>query len=209
MLTRPRLFIFCLAVSAPTVAAVADQGVYPLKNQSQEQQKQDEARCVVWAKQQSGFDPAKPWLAPQVPPPPSSGEDHVRFRSASTRGAATQGDLGNAAVASAIVSTSSQPAQGEVTSAMARRKTEEAQASRNATVPTARVADATTAVIPSQDVGKAVAERAVTGATNRHDPNPKIIVEHREAVPPQQVAGQALFEKARTECLEARGYSVR
>jgi len=207
--TQSRFVILCLAVSAPTVAAVADQGVYPLKNQSQEQQKQDEARCFVWAKEQSGFDPARPWLATQVSTPPSSGDDRVRFRSASARGAATQGDIGNAAVASAIISTSDRPAQGDVTSAIASRKTEAARADRSGRVSTPLAASAAPAATTGQDVGTVVAEEAAAGAKVQRDPNPKVIVEHREAATPQQTAGQALFEKARSECLEARGYSVR
>lgn len=46
--------------------------VFPEKGQSPEQQEQDDFTCYKWAKQQTGYDPEHPDLAP-APPPPSGG----------------------------------------------------------------------------------------------------------------------------------------
>ena len=52
---------------------------YPLHNQSAEQQDRDRYECYLWARQQTGFDPSAPQLAPHqrlevIPePPPGQG----------------------------------------------------------------------------------------------------------------------------------------
>lgn len=55
-------------------AAVAQQYVYPSKNQSPETQRSDEAACHTWAVQQTGFDPGKATAAaPEASSGPSRG----------------------------------------------------------------------------------------------------------------------------------------
>jgi len=52
---------------------------YPLKDQSAKQQDKDRYQCYLWAKQQTGFDPSSPQLAPhqrlQVVPDPEAGSN--------------------------------------------------------------------------------------------------------------------------------------
>ena len=52
-----------LALAAGPVAA--QQFVYPAKGQSKAQQTEDEGNCLVWAKQQSGFDPTHAYTGGQ------------------------------------------------------------------------------------------------------------------------------------------------
>jgi opacity protein-like surface antigen len=47
-----------LAQTAPASAAPGDPAITPVKGQSQDQLARDRYECYVWAKQQSGFDPA-------------------------------------------------------------------------------------------------------------------------------------------------------
>ena len=50
----------------PAVAAPSPQVFfYPQRGQSTEQQDRDRYECYVWAKQQTGFDPSNPSVAPQ------------------------------------------------------------------------------------------------------------------------------------------------
>jgi hypothetical protein len=62
---------------------------YPAKGQNAAQQSKDDGECYVWAKQNTGVDPAAP-AAPPPPPPPPQGE---RLRGAA-RGAAAGAVLG-------------------------------------------------------------------------------------------------------------------
>jgi hypothetical protein len=55
---------------------------YPAKDQSAEQQAQDDAQCLAWAKQDTGIDPA----AVAATPPPPTGPQGERLRGAA-RGA--------------------------------------------------------------------------------------------------------------------------
>ncbi len=54
---------------------------YPLRGQSVEQQDRDRFECYLWAKDQTGFDPSYPYLAPHqrtyVVPDPEPGRDLV------------------------------------------------------------------------------------------------------------------------------------
>lgn len=67
-------------LSAAVVAALisvpvfAQQMIYPAKGQSAKQQQKDEAACYIWAKEQTGYDPAQAtqYVAPPPPPPPPS-----------------------------------------------------------------------------------------------------------------------------------------
>ena len=68
---------------------------YPAKGQNQAQQSKDDGECYVWAKQNTGIDPAAP--PPAAPPPPPQGE---RARGA-LRGAAAGAIIGEASGGSA------------------------------------------------------------------------------------------------------------
>jgi hypothetical protein len=87
---------------AMAVCAHAQQPiVYPAKGQSSAQQQRDEGECGVWAKDNTGVDPAV--LATQPPPPAETGPGGQRVRGAA-RGAlagtaigAIAGDTGKGA----------------------------------------------------------------------------------------------------------------
>lgn len=63
--SRCALTIAIALVAGPSQAVF----VYPEKGQSQEQQNQDEGACMVWARQQTGFDPAQGFQPTSAPPP--------------------------------------------------------------------------------------------------------------------------------------------
>jgi hypothetical protein len=235
MFRKSRIVAICVASSALAVPALA-QHVYPVQKQSPEQQKQDEAHCSTWAMQQSGFDPAKPWLAPQASAPASTAGSSppIRVGAAGTvAGAMTRRDAGDAAVAGAIAAASAQPAAGATTTAITRRETMAAVTGADGAAsaqPTAAGAmtrrDATAALgsadgtastspasaaaaaIQGRDAGNVAAGGAVAGATVRRDANQRITLQQEQAASQQQPAGEAPFQKARTACLEARGYTV-
>jgi hypothetical protein len=79
--------------------------IYPAEGQSAEQQQKDEGECIVWAKQQSGFDP----LA-KAPAPNATAD-------ANRRGGAVRGAAGGAAVG-AIVGDSDDAAKGAAAGAV-------------------------------------------------------------------------------------------
>jgi hypothetical protein len=78
-----------LALSAALISPVVAQYVYPVKGQSAQQQKSDEAACYQWAVTQTGFDPAKP--PPQAAPAPTTA-------SGSIPGADVRGAVGGAVI---------------------------------------------------------------------------------------------------------------
>jgi hypothetical protein len=92
-LTATRRAIAVLIALAPATTVLAQQPiVYPAKGQSAQQQKKDEGECYVWAKQNTGIDPAA--LAAAPPPAPSGpaagGGERVK--------GAARGALGGAAI---------------------------------------------------------------------------------------------------------------
>jgi hypothetical protein len=99
-----------LAAACWTAAAHAQKPiVYPAKGQSPDQQQRDDGECYVWAKNNTGIDPA----AVASAPPPSSGSSGggERVRGAA-RGAvggvaigAIAGDAGKGAAIGAVVGT--------------------------------------------------------------------------------------------------------
>ena len=236
MFRKSRIAALWLASSALAASAFA-QHVYPVQKQSAEQQKQDESRCLGWATQQSDFDPARPWLSPQRSAPATTAGSSASIPSgmatAMARGA-THPDAGDAAIAGAIVAASSTPAIGVVDDRAKRRETVAAVAgvdgtsatqsiaasakmSRDATMPTVARADGTpstpaanaaAAAIVGRDAGNLAAGGAVAAATLRHDARQTGVMQQEQSVSPQQLAGNVSFEKARIECLEARGYTV-
>jgi len=97
------------ALAAP--AAAQQPIVYPAKGQSAQQQQTDEGQCHVWAKNQTGVDPAAMAAAPAPPPPSNTVGGGERARGAA-RGAvggaaigAIAGDTGKGAAAGAVVGT--------------------------------------------------------------------------------------------------------
>ena len=222
MFRKSRVVLTCFA-SLTLVAAAAAQRVYPVQRQSPEQQKQDEARCSTWAMQQSGFDPSKPWLAPQVSASSSGTENNLRNRSGAV-GVMTHRDAGDAVVAGAIIAASTQPSVGStVNNDRARIESatgaapgaavsdagRTAIAGANAAAPTPPAADAAAAAILGGDIGALVAGGAVVaGATVRRDTNQTLALQQTQPVSQQSVAGEVLFEKSRIACLEASGYAA-
>ena len=97
------------ALAAP--AAAQQPIIYPAKGQSAQQQQTDEGQCHVWAKNQTGVDPAAMAAAPAPPPPSNTVGGGERARGAA-RGAvggaaigAIAGDTGKGAAAGAVVGT--------------------------------------------------------------------------------------------------------
>ena len=81
------------AVLSLTFAALAQKPItYPAKGQTAEQQSKDDGECYVWAKQNTGVDPAALAAAAGQPPPPTS----------SAGGAAIRGAAGGAAMGAAV-----------------------------------------------------------------------------------------------------------
>jgi len=109
-----RLFLArCALVWAALAAPAAAQQpiIYPAKGQSAQQQQTDEGECHVWAKNQTGVDPAAMAAAPAPPPPSNTVGGGERVRGAA-RGAvggaaigAIAGDTGKGAAAGAVVGT--------------------------------------------------------------------------------------------------------
>lgn len=82
--------------------------VYPAKGQSPEQQNKDDGECYVWAKQNTGIDPA----VAQTPTSPQQQQPGGERLRGATRGAlggaaigAVTGDAGEGAAVGAIVGT--------------------------------------------------------------------------------------------------------
>jgi hypothetical protein len=77
------LAIAMIAFAAATSAWAQKPSAYPAKGQSAQQQGNDDAQCLAWAKQDTGIDPA----AVAAAPPPPAGPQGERLRGA-VRGAA-------------------------------------------------------------------------------------------------------------------------
>ena len=87
-----------------TSLAWADLIVYPAEGQTTEQQQQDEAECLVWAKNRTGFDPL---ATPQT----------AQAQAEQKRGGAVRGAAGGAAVG-AIVGDSDDAKKGAAAGAV-------------------------------------------------------------------------------------------
>jgi hypothetical protein len=59
MLMR-QLACFCVLLGCSTAVLAQDMFIYPKNDQNAEQQQKDNSECYVWAKNQTGFDPANP-----------------------------------------------------------------------------------------------------------------------------------------------------
>lgn len=97
--------------------------VYPAKGQSAEQQSKDDGECYVWAKQNTGIDPASPPQSSQAtsnqPATPRGGIARGALAGAAV-GAIGDNDVGNAAAKGAVI--------GGVAQRSKRRGQEEVQA---------------------------------------------------------------------------------
>ncbi len=176
---KSRILVYCVATLTLVAPIAAPQAIHPTKMQTPEQQKQDDAQCVAWAVQQTGYDPAKPWFAPQGSPPMAAAGSTVHVRSGEARGVGRR-DAGDAAVAGAIVGFSTR----SETSAAA-------------------------AAILGRDGLHAAPGGAVAGATVQRGEARKPALQQEQATAQQQQAGSEYFQKARIACLEARGYTMR
>lgn len=111
MLNLVRISIGVAALCVAVTAMAQKPLSYPAKGQSAAQQSRDDGECYVWAKQQTGIDPA---VVAQTPPPQSTGPavgGGERARGA-VRGAAggaiiggVAGDAGEGAAIGAVVGT--------------------------------------------------------------------------------------------------------
>jgi hypothetical protein len=98
------------AVLAAGVAHAQKPIVYPAKGQSAQQQQRDDGDCYVWAKNNTGIDPA---VVAAAPPPPSGstvgGGERVRGAAGGAAGGAVigaiAGDAGKGAAIGAVVGT--------------------------------------------------------------------------------------------------------
>jgi len=55
-----QLVCFCFLLGGSTAVLAQDCVIYPKNDQNAELQQKDNAECYVWAKNQTGFDPANP-----------------------------------------------------------------------------------------------------------------------------------------------------
>lgn len=62
-----------LNLAVITTLSQAQSFVYPMNNQTPQQQEQDEFACYKWAKGQTGMDPTQPTQASAAPPPQRRG----------------------------------------------------------------------------------------------------------------------------------------
>src|SRR5262245_49524857 len=108
--SAPWVFAVLVLVAAP--AAVAQQPlIYPSKGQTADQQNKDQGECYVWAKQQTGVDPAAVAQAASSQPAPT-GPQGERVRGAAGGAAAgaiiggvANDDAGKGAATGAVVGT--------------------------------------------------------------------------------------------------------
>jgi hypothetical protein len=89
--------VSCAPKPVPVQEPVSAPIIYPINNQTKEQQERDEYECYKWAKNQSGFDPVSTQTA-STPPPEPQKKDRTVLRSAArsaAMGAAVGGITGN------------------------------------------------------------------------------------------------------------------
>jgi hypothetical protein len=179
MRTKSRILIYCVATFTLVAPTASPQNMRPMKMQSPEQQKQDDAQCAAWAGQQTGYDPAKPWFTPQASSPLPAAGSSPPVRSGEARGISRR-DAGDAAVAGAIVGFSPRPEAGTAAAA-----------------------------IVGRDGLNIAPGGAVAGATVQPGQVRRPNSEQEQATAQQPQAGSEYFQKARIACLEARGYAMR
>ena len=123
MRIQAQLTIGAALILLASVAAAQKPIVYPAKGQSAEQQSKDDGECYVWAKQNTGIDPASQSqsaaAASSQPAAPRGGVARGALAGAAV-GAIGGNDVGNAAAKGAVI--------GGVAQRSRRRGQEEAQA---------------------------------------------------------------------------------
>lgn len=102
---KHRIAALCILLACSSAVTAQDLFVYPKNDQSAEQQQKDQSECYVWAKNQSGFDPADPPTS-SAPPPADTAPDGSVVRGAA-RGALLgeiiDNDAGTGAAAGAAI----------------------------------------------------------------------------------------------------------
>jgi len=83
-----------VAAQAQT-ATVQKPVIYPAKGQSASQQNTDDGECSVWAKKDSGVDPAVMAAAPPAQPAPASGGQRARGAVRGAAAGAVVGEIAN------------------------------------------------------------------------------------------------------------------
>jgi uncharacterized membrane protein len=101
-------FVGAVVLATAMVSHGQQPSIYPAKGQRPQQQQKDQGECHVWAKNQTGVDPAA--LASQPPPPPAQPQGErvrgaARGAAAGTVGGAIAGDAGTGAAVGAAVGT--------------------------------------------------------------------------------------------------------
>jgi hypothetical protein len=92
------------ALTATALGAAAQKPIiYPAKGQSAQQQKKDEGECYVWAKNNTGIDPAALASAPPPPPPGPSGAALKGAARGAVVGEVVNDNPGGGAAAGAVV----------------------------------------------------------------------------------------------------------
>ena len=92
--------LFAVFASAPVIA---QQIIYPANGQSAEQQQKDESECYVWAKEQTGYDPAQSTQYAVAPAQQSVGGERLGGAARGAAGGAIIGAIaGNAGKGAAI-----------------------------------------------------------------------------------------------------------
>ena len=77
-MSETNLFLAAIAAAFALSAQAQQPIAYPAKGQSQAQQNQDTGECQVWAKQQTGVDPAAVAQSANQPPPPEQKGQRVK-----------------------------------------------------------------------------------------------------------------------------------
>lgn len=106
-----RLALLAAALTAAPAALAQQPVIYPSKGQSAEQQNKDQGDCYVWAKQQTGVDPAAvAQAASSQPAAPGPQGERLRGAAGGAVGGAIIGeiaddDAGKGAAVGAVVGT--------------------------------------------------------------------------------------------------------
>jgi hypothetical protein len=103
MKSRTTVIVAALTAGIFASAAQAEVFVYPKPGESQDAFQKDQYECHNWAKQQTGFDPAKPPQTAAAPPPQQGGavKGAARGAAAGAVGGAVAGNAGKGAAVGA------------------------------------------------------------------------------------------------------------
>lgn len=122
-------FIFGVTLLSLTFAVFAQKPiVYPSKGQSAAQQNKDDGECYVWAKQNTGYDPASPPVQASQPAAPLRQGGVLRGAAAgAVVGGVGGNDVGNAAAKGAVIGGVAQRARHRNQQDAANQQTQAAQ----------------------------------------------------------------------------------